>query len=119
MKHGQDARATPGSAESCERFALPTDARAFWGDTLPPFDDFGPAFRQTGSAPLIQRLGALPFWRGEERFAPSMEAVYSRAAPVGWRVWSGEADAIRRPAPPPEEKHGHIFRSRPKMEVVF
>ena len=30
--------------------------------------------------PLLKRLGAVPFWRGRERFIPSLEAIYRRAA---------------------------------------
>ena len=33
-----------------------------------------------GEAPILQRLGAVPFWRGRDRFQPSLEAIYRRAA---------------------------------------
>ena len=29
--------------------------------------------------PLLKRLGAVPFWRGQDRFLPSLEAMYRRA----------------------------------------
>jgi len=47
-------------------------------------------------APLIYRLGPLPFWRGQERFTDTMEHLYARAATRGWTVWTGEALDLRR-----------------------
>jgi hypothetical protein len=47
-------------------------------------------------APLIQRLGPLPFWRGQERFADTLEHLYARAATRGWTVWTGEPIDLRR-----------------------
>lgn len=29
--------------------------------------------------PLLKRLGAVPFWRGQDRFLPSLETMYRRA----------------------------------------
>ncbi len=29
--------------------------------------------------PLLKRLGSVPFWRGQDRFLPSLEAMYRRA----------------------------------------
>ncbi|HNX35137.1 MAG TPA: SWIM zinc finger family protein [Kiritimatiellia bacterium] len=68
----------------------------FYGETRPPFDDFGPAVKSVTPAPLIYRLGPLPFWRGQERFTDTMEHLYARAATRGWTVWTGEALDLRR-----------------------
>jgi len=47
-------------------------------------------------APLICRLGPLPFWRGQERFSDTLEHLYARAAARGWAVWAGEPLDLRR-----------------------
>ena len=68
----------------------------FYGTPQPPFEDFGTAVKSVTSAPLIYRLGALPFWRGQERFADTLEHLYARAAMRGWSVWAGEPLDLRR-----------------------
>lgn len=79
--------------------AAPTPpAESVYGATLPAFTDFGPAPQGSAetSAPLLHRLGAIPFWRGQERFADTLEHLYSRAAARGWQVWSGETIDLRK-----------------------
>jgi uncharacterized Zn finger protein len=80
------------------------DASAFWGtgggSTAPEFDG-GEAPACSEAAPLLRRLGPLPFWRGEERFLDALQTVYARAAPRGWAIWSGETLEVRRPAAAP------------------
>ena len=71
-------------------------AEDFYGTSQPPFDDFGTAVKSVTPAPLIYRLGALPFWRGHERFADTLEHLYARAAMRGWTVWAGEPLDLRR-----------------------
>lgn len=69
-----------------------------YGAALPAFTDFGPA-PQIGaetSAPLLHRLGSIPFWRGQERFADTLEHLYTRAATRGWAAWSGETIDLRK-----------------------
>ena len=79
----------------------PADPVAFWGHATRPASapppDFGPAPAEGEVAPLIQRLGPPPFWRGEERFLDAMRIVYSRATSRGWTVWSGERLDLHRP----------------------
>ena len=58
--------------------------------------DFGPAPVCSDAAPLVRRLGPLPFWRGEEKFLDVLHTVYSRATPRGWAVWNAEPLEIRR-----------------------
>ncbi len=94
----------------------PADAAAFWGDRWTPAETFGPPPGRTVAAPLIARLGPLPFWRGQERFREMVEQVYGRAAPVAMQIWGGERpDAILRakPAGPPE---GFVLRKH-RMQV--
>ena len=68
----------------------------FYGAPQPAFSDFGTADKTAVAAPLIRRLGPLPFWRGQERFADTLEHLYARAAPRGWAVWTGEPLDLRR-----------------------
>jgi uncharacterized Zn finger protein len=94
----------------------PADAAAFWGDRWTPAETFGPPPGRTVAAPLIARLGPLPFWRGQERFRELVEQVYGRAAPVALQIWGGERpDAIlrARPAGPPE---GFVLRKH-RMQI--
>lgn len=77
--------------------APPTAAPAeFYGTPKPAFEDFGTAVKSVTHAPLIYRLGALPFWRGQERFIDTLEHLYARAAARGWTVWMGEPLDLRR-----------------------
>jgi uncharacterized Zn finger protein len=71
-------------------------ASDFYGTPQPPFEDFGTAVKAPTPAPLIYRLGPLPFWRGQERFTDTLEHLYARAAARGWVVWSGEPLDLRR-----------------------
>jgi uncharacterized Zn finger protein len=68
----------------------------FYGTPQPPFEDFGTAVKSVTHAPLIYRLGPLPFWRGQERFTDTLEHLYARAAARGWAVWTGEPLDLRR-----------------------
>ena len=76
----------------------PSDNTApFYG--VPPASepDFGPPARGAAArAPLLRRLGPLPFWRGHERFLDTMEHLYARAAARGCTVWTGEPLDLRR-----------------------
>jgi uncharacterized Zn finger protein len=68
----------------------------FYGTPHPPFEDFGAAVKAVTHAPLVYRLGPLPFWRGQERFTDTLEHLYARAAARGWAVWAGEELDLRR-----------------------
>jgi uncharacterized Zn finger protein len=58
--------------------------------------DFGAGESTVTHAPLIHRLGAIPFWRGQERFIDTLEHLYDRAALRGWKVWADEPLDVRR-----------------------
>lgn len=75
---------------------VPWDAASYYGLVQAPFESFGSAQHTMTPAPLICRLGALPFWRGHERFVDTLEHLYTRAATRGWTVWSGERLDLRR-----------------------
>lgn len=72
------------------------DVEHFYGRAQKPFDDFGKAAPNTANAPLIYRLGALPFWRGHEKFVDSLEHLYTRAKARGLAIWAGETLDLRR-----------------------
>ncbi|MBO4288155.1 MAG: SWIM zinc finger family protein [Kiritimatiellae bacterium] len=76
----------------------PWTADAFYGAArTTPGDDAASGKPAEGEpAPLLARLGPLPFWRGQERFMPALETVYTRAAPRGFAAWTGETLDLRR-----------------------
>ncbi len=67
-----------------------TPAEAFYGAPLEPFEQYGEAACTSVPAPLLQRLGPIRFWRGQERFADTLEALYTRATLRGVAIWTGE-----------------------------
>ena len=106
--------------------ALAADPAAFWGIRAPaakgaePEPDYGSATACTDAAPLVRRLGALPFWRGEERFIDAMHSIYGRAALRGWSVWSGEVLDLRRAREEPAPGAGfHLRRRRLNMDLTM
>ena len=98
--------------------ALVADPATFWGvgamasKVEEPEPDYGPAGACADAAPRVRRLGALPFWRGEERFLDAMRAIYARAAPRGWSVWTGEPLDLRRAREEPVAGAGFTIRKR-------
>ena len=84
----------PPAAESAAE--TPLTSEGFYGTPRPAFDDYGAAPKASTPAPLIHRLGPLPFWRGQERFTDTLEHLYARASTRGWTVWSGEPLDVRR-----------------------
>lgn len=43
-------------------------------------------------AALVKRLGAFPFWRGQEPFMDCLEGVYSKASPLGLEIYLRTTD---------------------------
>lgn len=106
------------SKSKARQMTLPLKLQSFWGAPLPPYTDYGTAAKEISPAPLISRLGSLPFWRGQERFLDVMEGAYPRAATLGWSVWSHEEVVFHR-TPPPDNVNTMRLRSmRLRMEVV-
>ena len=104
--------AEPGGAVSAGAIAPDT----FWGRDEEAAPDFGPAPTGGASAPLVQRLGPLPLWRGEERFMDVMTQVGGRAVALGWQAWAGERLLRLRPRPEPVATTLRLRGSRLKME---
>lgn len=117
--HSMDAAQPP-------LLSLAVNPAAFWGTSATPAKsaeqeaDFGPAPASTATAPLVRRLGPLPFWRGEERFLDAMYSVYARATPRGWTVWSGEPLEFRRTAEESAPATGfHLRHRRLNMDLTM
>lgn len=72
--------------------ALPTDAAAFWQGTAATHNAMGDAATgdatpPSSPAPLARRLGAFPFWRGEENFLDALVLAYQAAGARGMAVY--------------------------------
>lgn len=84
---------TIGTAESTDERTEPPSAEpgAFWGDRLPGYTpaEFAPS---STPAPLVRRLGAFPFWRGQQPLLDSVVPIYSRAAARGLGILLGKMD---------------------------
>ncbi len=82
--------ATP-EGEGGDREDFESDPDFFWHGAEVAPADYGPAPAQNSKMPLVQRLGTIPFWRGDQRFVATMEQCGERAATEGWEVWAGES----------------------------
>jgi uncharacterized Zn finger protein len=107
---------------------LPADPAVFWGigrgtgAQTEETPDFGPAPAGDEVAPLVRRLGSLPFWRGEERFLDVMHTVYTRSTPRGWAVWSNERLDLSRgnvETPAAAPRGFRLRRNRMHMDLMF
>ena len=72
---------------------LTSEMVKFWNGENLPDDFFGEVSIPSLSAALPKKLGSFPFWRGKERFLDAMETIYSKASPVGLKVFLGERPA--------------------------
>jgi len=98
---GASAKGRPGRTEitpasegeqeaQAETEPLSADHGLFWGQALPE-DEPGEEVRIPGlCAALPKQLGSFPFWRGQESFLTTLEALYRRASPGGMAVFLGE-----------------------------
>jgi uncharacterized Zn finger protein len=71
---------------------LPLDESFYKGAT---FFDVGPLPRNDLGAPLLRRLGNLPFWRGDAPLLESLEEIYKEAAQRGRAVALGDLDKMQ------------------------
>lgn len=81
-----DALAPPDAAREdrpCE---------AFGGDDAPP------AGASADPAPLLRRLGPVPFWRGEARCLDALAKIYGRVRPVAAEAAQGRSVDLREAA---------------------
>ncbi|MDR2179338.1 MAG: SWIM zinc finger family protein [Synergistaceae bacterium] len=77
-------------ADLSEREPLPLDESFYKGASPLPEDFIGPLPRGDLNAPLLHRLGNLPFWRGSEPLFESLQETYREAARRGRAVAFGE-----------------------------
>ena len=75
---------------------------AFWEGSAPEGDLFGLVEPPPRSAPILQRLGAFPFWRGQEDFFESLAPVYPAAATIATAAFVGKKET----GPPAPRKRG-------------
>ena len=79
----------PEPEEPVSAEPLPADPALYWRTCDLPDDFFGEVGTPPLSAALVKRLGSLPFWRAEVRFADAMEEFYRSASSVGVDVFIG------------------------------
>ena len=79
-----------GTGENRQTVKPSNRQTAFWGAPPELSPDFGPTPSAMGKAPLIRRLGVIPFWRGDQRFIEAMELCGDRSGSAGWRIWAGD-----------------------------
>lgn len=92
----KDDRKTDKSSTVVTERKFDLNTKHFYGESPLDDPDFGTEEKTGIRAPLIHRLGALPFWRGQDRFIDALEHLYDRAAIRGWKVWIGEPLDVRR-----------------------
>ncbi|MDR2137362.1 MAG: SWIM zinc finger family protein [Synergistaceae bacterium] len=71
---------------------LPLDESFYKGAS---FFDAGPMPRGDLEAPLLRRLGNLPFWRGDAPLLESLQEIYKEAAQRGRAVAMGDVDKMK------------------------
>lgn len=59
---------------------LPADPAEFWQGQPLPESVLGEVQMPTMSAAFVKRLGGFPFWRGDEPFLETLEAIYREAS---------------------------------------
>lgn len=86
--------AGPVAAESRDTLteSLQAEPTVFWQGNPVPDDLFGEIQPPPVTAPLLRRLGSLPFWRGSEDFHVAMERIYQAASGPGLEVFLGETN---------------------------
>lgn len=78
-----EAHAQKSGSASSVREPLPVDCGAFWGQGAQEDLALGEVSVPAVKASLVYRLGAFPFWRGQEEFLSALEALYEAASKRG------------------------------------
>lgn len=81
-------RVKPAKARLKER-PLPVEPDKFWGDIVES-EYLANAKVPAVNATLVKQLGSFPFWRSEENFISTMEAIYQNASELGVKVFLGQ-----------------------------
>jgi uncharacterized Zn finger protein len=65
---------------------------SFWEGSRPEVDLIARAVSDQNAAPLLRRLGNLPFWRGQEPLLDMLEPTYAQAANRALQILAGIND---------------------------
>jgi uncharacterized Zn finger protein len=107
-RDGGAARLTPAAVYGVSR---PAPA------AFPGLPSGGALSAEAPDAPLLARLGPLPFWRGQERFLDTLTHLYARAAPRGRVVQTGDVLDLRREEEKIVIKGGNLKLSNRRLRV--
>jgi uncharacterized Zn finger protein len=113
----KEGRKSAKPEKAAEERKYDTKSEHLYGDKIESDPDFGSEEKAGTNAPLIHRLGALPFWRGQDRFIDTLEHLYDRAAARGWKVWIGEPLDVRREEEKTVIKGGNLNLRHKKMTI--
>ncbi len=69
---------------------LSIDPELFWKGGCREEIKTGNAVIPLVAAALVKRLGGFPFWRGEDRFLPTLEEIYRKASQAGLDAFLGD-----------------------------
>jgi uncharacterized Zn finger protein/biotin operon repressor len=121
----QEAAAIPVTPES-DPVPLPIDIALFWHRTPSPVDPFRPT-PPTIHAALPRRLGALPFWRGEQSVVEEMTVAYRLVSEVATNFFARLQEGLPSAdndvpsivsAPPPPEKKEVVRVAQPRLVAL-
>lgn len=83
----------PEEIEPDEQPDAPVDvhpaAESFWEGSRPEVDLTASAVSDQTAAPLLRRLGNLPFWRGQQPLLDTLEPAYAKAANAALQILAG------------------------------
>lgn len=83
----------PEEIEPDEQPDAPVDvypaAESFWEGSRPEVDLTASAVSDQTAAPLLRRLGNLPFWRGQQPLLDTLEPAYTKAANAALQILAG------------------------------
>lgn len=87
------ATINPEEIEPDEQPDAPVDvypaAESFWERSRPEVDLTASAVSDQTAAPLLRRLGNLPFWRGQQPLLDTLEPAYTKAANAALQILAG------------------------------
>ena len=87
------ATIAPADIEPDEQPDTPRDVHpapeSFWEGSRPEVDLTASAVSDQTAAPLLRRLGNLPFWRGQQPLLDTLEPAYAKAANTALQILAG------------------------------
>ncbi len=110
-----EAHAQKSGSASSAREPLPVDCGAFWGQGAQEDLALGEVSVPAVKASLVYRLGAFPFWRGQEEFLPALEALYEAASKRGLAAPVARQPTIKRQGSKLQQCE-RLFQTRHKLK---